>query len=158
LERRSSMGKGASWGVLFVSCTWNNLYHCMIQKMTWQLWVLQCFLEPSLDSKIIDAIKKMGMWWWRTQWRSKKNCNVCAPWCKGYLLPNYMKKNDVWNEEINPDFISDVLENLNSKIWDRGYFKETEEGVWYEMYVNKDVKKINLKLILMRSLQNCFQI
>ena len=52
-----------------------------------------------------------------------------------------MKKNDVWNEEINPDFISDVLENLNSKIWDRGYFKETEEGVWYEMYVNKDVKK-----------------
>ena len=31
-----------------------------------------------------------------------------------------MKKQDVWNEEINPDFISDQLDNLNSHVWDRG--------------------------------------
>ena len=46
-----------------------------------------------------------------------------------------MRKNDVWDEEINPDFISDPLENLNSIVWDRGYFKETDDGVWYEVYV-----------------------
>ena len=60
-----------------------------------------------------------------------------------------MRKNDVWDEEINPDFISDPLENLNSIVWDRGYFKETDDGIWYEVYVNEIIKqkipKIDLK-------------
>jgi hypothetical protein len=51
-----------------------------------------------------------------------------------------MKKNDVWNEEINPDFISDPLDrlthNLSPDVWDRGYYKETDDGIWYEVYVN----------------------
>ena len=52
-----------------------------------------------------------------------------------------MKKEDVWNQEINPDFISDPLENLNSVVWDRGYFKETDDGIWYEVYVADRIKQ-----------------
>ena len=53
-----------------------------------------------------------------------------------------MKKNDVWNEKINPDGISDQLENLEPEVWDRGYYKETDDGIWYEVYVNDEIKKI----------------
>jgi hypothetical protein len=63
-----------------------------------------------------------------------------------------MKKNDVWNEEINPDFISDPLDrlthNLNPDVWDRGYYKETEDGIWYEVYVNDQIKKYYPKIDL----------
>ena len=63
-----------------------------------------------------------------------------------------MKKNDVWNEEINPDFISDPLDrqthNLSSDVWDRGYYKETEDGIWYEVYVNDQIKKYYPKIDL----------
>jgi len=52
-----------------------------------------------------------------------------------------MKKNDVFNGEINPDFISARLEKLSTDVWDRGYYKETDEGVWYEVYVNDDIKE-----------------
>ena len=52
-----------------------------------------------------------------------------------------MKKEDVWDQEINPDFISDPLENLNSAVWDRGYFKETDDGIWYEVYVADRIKQ-----------------
>ena len=52
-----------------------------------------------------------------------------------------MKKNDVFNEEINPDFISARLEKLNTEVWERGYCKETDEGVWYEVYVTDDIKE-----------------
>ena len=52
-----------------------------------------------------------------------------------------MKKEDVWDQEINPDFISDPLENLNSVVWDRGYFKETDDGIWYEVYVTDRIKQ-----------------
>ena len=52
-----------------------------------------------------------------------------------------MKKQDVFNNEINPDFISDQLDNLNSNVWDRGYYKETDDGIWYEVYVNEQIKK-----------------
>ena len=52
-----------------------------------------------------------------------------------------MKKEDVWDQEINPDFISDPLENLNSVVWDRGYFKETDDGIWYEVYVADRIKQ-----------------
>ena len=33
-------------------------------------------------------------------------------------------------------------------MWDRGYFKETDDGVWYEVYVNDQIKihpKIDVK-------------
>ena len=59
-----------------------------------------------------------------------------------------MKKQDVFNEEINPDFISDPLENLNSEVWDRGYYKETDDGIWYEVYVNDNIKKYYPKIDL----------
>ena len=52
-----------------------------------------------------------------------------------------MKKEDVWDQEINPDFISDPLENLNSVVWDRGYFKETDDGIWYEVHVADRIKQ-----------------
>ena len=57
-----------------------------------------------------------------------------------------MKKQDVWNEEINPDFISDPLDNLNTDVWDRGYYKETDDGIWYEVYVNDQIKKAYPKM------------
>ena len=59
-----------------------------------------------------------------------------------------MKKQDVWNEEINPDFISDQLDNLNSHVWDRGYYKETDDGIWYEVFVNDQIKKYYPKIDL----------
>jgi len=52
-----------------------------------------------------------------------------------------MKKEDIWNQEINPDGISETLENLNHDVWDRGYYKETDDGIWYEVYVNQQIKK-----------------
>ena len=57
-----------------------------------------------------------------------------------------MKKQDVFNAEINPDFISDQLDNLNSNVWDRGYYKETDDGIWYEVYVNDQIKKYYPKI------------
>ena len=52
-----------------------------------------------------------------------------------------MKKDEVWDQEINPDLISEPLENLNSTVWDRGYFKETDDGIWYEVYVTDNIKQ-----------------
>ena len=52
-----------------------------------------------------------------------------------------MKKEDVWNPEINPDGISKSIENLSTDVWDRGYYLETNEGIWYEVYVNDQIKK-----------------
>ena len=55
-----------------------------------------------------------------------------------------MKKEDVWNPEINPDGISEPIENLSTDVWDRGYYLETDEGIWYEVYVNGFINFINL--------------
>ena len=52
-----------------------------------------------------------------------------------------MKKEAVWNPEINPDGISEPIENLSTDVWDRGYYLETDEGIWYEVYVNNQIKK-----------------
>ena len=45
--------------------------------------------------------------------------------------------------------IGETLENLNHDVWDRGYYKESDDGIWYEVYVNQQIKKnlskINLK-------------
>ena len=40
----------------------------------------------------------------------------------------------------NYDGIETPLDNLEPSIWDRGYYCETDEGVWYELYVNETVK------------------
>ena len=50
-----------------------------------------------------------------------------------------MKKDDVWNDQINEDGISREL-SLDAGVWDRGYYCETEDGVWYEVYVNDQTK------------------
>ena len=36
--------------------------------------------------------------------------------------------------------IETPLDNLEPSVWDRGYYCETDEGVWYELYVNETVK------------------
>jgi hypothetical protein len=59
-----------------------------------------------------------------------------------------MKKEDVWNEEVNPDGISETLENLTPDVWDRGYYLETDDGIWYEVYVNDQIKKYYPKIDL----------
>ena len=41
-----------------------------------------------------------------------------------------MKKEDVWNPEINPDGISEEVHTLNELVFDRGYCCETDEGTW----------------------------
>ena len=51
-----------------------------------------------------------------------------------------MKKEDVWNEEVNPDGISSELDGLTDLVWLRGYYCETDDGIWYEVYVNDDLK------------------
>jgi hypothetical protein len=50
-----------------------------------------------------------------------------------------MKKDEVWDDQINPDGISNKL-SLNEEVWDRGYCCETEDGIWYEVYVNDETK------------------
>ena len=40
----------------------------------------------------------------------------------------------------NYDGIETPLGNLEPSVWDRGYYCETDEGVWYELYVNETVK------------------
>ena len=57
-----------------------------------------------------------------------------------------MKKQDVFNAEINPDFISDPLDWINTDVWDRGYHKVTDDGIWYEVYVNDKIKKAYPKI------------
>ena len=59
-----------------------------------------------------------------------------------------MKKEDVRNEEVNPDGISETLENLTPDVWDRGYYLETDDGIWYEVYVNDQIKKYYPKIDL----------
>ena len=69
-----------------------------------------------------------------------------------------MKKDEVWDQEINPDLISDPLENLNSAVWDRGYFKETDDGIWYEVYVTDNIKQNVPKIDLNNQTLQCYQI
>lgn len=39
------------------------------------------------------------------------------------------------------DGITDSLDGLNTLVWDRGYYCETGEGVWYELYVRENIKE-----------------
>ena len=49
-------------------------------------------------------------------------------------------KNYEFDYELYPDGISEGLYDLEPSVWDRGYYCETDEGVWYELYVNETVK------------------
>ena len=61
-----------------------------------------------------------------------------------------MKKEDVYNDVINPDGISSDLDNLSELVWAKGYYCETDDGIWYEVYVNDKIKtgfpKIDLSM------------
>ena len=43
--------------------------------------------------------------------------------------------------EKYPDGISSPLDDLEPSVWDRGYYCETDEGVWYEVYFSEEQKK-----------------
>ena len=45
-----------------------------------------------------------------------------------------------FDSEKYPDGISEELSDLEESVWDRGYFCETDDGVWYELYVNDQIK------------------
>ena len=53
-----------------------------------------------------------------------------------------MKKNDALDQEKNPDGISIPLNGLDDEVWDRGYYCETDDGTWYEVYANENIKAI----------------
>jgi hypothetical protein len=36
--------------------------------------------------------------------------------------------------------INKPLEYLNYDVWDRGFYAETTDGIWYELYVNDETK------------------
>ena len=59
-----------------------------------------------------------------------------------------MNKNDVWDDEINPDGISKPLHGLFEEVWDRGYCCDTVDGTWYEVYVTENLKDIYQKINL----------
>ena len=37
--------------------------------------------------------------------------------------------------------IETSIEDLETSVWDRGYYCDTDEGVWYELYLNNEQKK-----------------
>lgn len=51
-----------------------------------------------------------------------------------------MSKVDEFDYETYPDGISEVLNDIEHSVWDRGFYCETMDGVWYEMYVNEQIK------------------
>ena len=53
-----------------------------------------------------------------------------------------MKKNDALDQEKNPDGIAIPLNGLDDEVWERGYYCETDDGTWYEVYANENIKEI----------------
>jgi len=53
-----------------------------------------------------------------------------------------MKKLEALNQDINPDGISIPLDGLDDEVWDRGYYCETVDGTWYELYVVDSIKEL----------------
>jgi len=57
------------------------------------------------------------------------------------------------------DGIETPLENLEPSVWDRGYYCDTDEGVWYELYFNEEQKihypsELDLKQTLNKNFKN----
>ena len=42
--------------------------------------------------------------------------------------------------ELYPEGICEEVPDLEPTVWNRGYYCETDQGVWYELYVNETVK------------------
>ena len=42
--------------------------------------------------------------------------------------------------EIYSNGISNELKVFECSVWDRGYYLEIENGIWYKMYVNDTIK------------------
>ena len=53
-----------------------------------------------------------------------------------------MKKSDALDQEKNPDGIATPLSGLDDEVWDRGYYCETDDGIWYEVFANENIKEI----------------
>ena len=53
-----------------------------------------------------------------------------------------VKKNDALDQEKNPDGIAIPLTGLDEEVWERGYYCETDDGNWYEVYANENIKEI----------------
>jgi len=45
------------------------------------------------------------------------------------------------NKYEYPDGGIEDLIDVDETVWDRGYSREVDEGIWYEVYVNKDIHK-----------------
>jgi hypothetical protein len=52
------------------------------------------------------------------------------------------------NEELYPDGICNACDDLDEEIFDYGYFLETEEGVWYELYVTDEYHNTRPNLLV----------
>ncbi len=52
-----------------------------------------------------------------------------------------MKKNEAFDDEINPDGISKPISGMDEDVWDRGYCCHTDDGTWYEVYLSEDMKE-----------------
>jgi len=53
-----------------------------------------------------------------------------------------MKKFDISDEELNPDGIAKPLQGLAPDVWDRGYCANTDDGIWYEVYLTDQLRLI----------------
>lgn len=66
--------------------------------------------------------------------------------CQDSWNLNYYKEEDYGMNQISEgpaypeDGITDTLDGLNSEVWDRGYYHETSDGTWYEVYVTDTIK------------------
>ena len=47
-----------------------------------------------------------------------------------------------------PDEISDPIDDLDDEVWEKGYKNETEDGIWYEVFVNDNIKSIHPEIDL----------
>lgn len=53
-----------------------------------------------------------------------------------------LTKDQALDPSINPDGICKDLDGyFNENLWDRGYYFETKDGTWYEMYANETLKQ-----------------
>ena len=53
-----------------------------------------------------------------------------------------MKKDDVFDEDKNPDGISKPINGLDEEVWEKGYCCNTDDGTWYEVYANENIREI----------------
>lgn len=64
---------------------------------------------------------------------------VDAPIASWSRRRNGMSSNDQY--EYPDEGITDTLDGLNNLVWDCGYYCETDQGIWYELYVVDRIKE-----------------